>query len=73
MFFVTFTRSFRRSSVSGGMLIRITLPSLFGLTDSSDFWIAFSISPSTERSQGWMITRRASGIEMVATWLIGTF
>ena len=54
------------------MLIRMTFPSLFGLTESSDFWMAFSISGSTDRSHGWMMTSRASGIEMVATWFRGT-
>ena len=72
MFFVSFTSSLRRSSVRGGMLIRMTFPSLFGFTESSDFWIAFSIAGSTDRSQGWMITSRASGMDSVATWFRGT-
>ncbi len=53
------------------MLILITFPSLLGFTESSDFWMAFSISARRLLSQGWMITRRASGMEMVATWLSG--
>ena len=36
--------SLRRSSVSGGIGIRTTLPSLDGVSPRSDFWIAFSIA-----------------------------
>jgi hypothetical protein len=48
------TRSLRRSSVSGGMLSRTTVPSTFGVRPMSLFVIAFSIAPRTLRSQGWM-------------------
>jgi hypothetical protein len=43
---------FRRSSVSGGMEIRISLPSLDGVRPRSDFKMAFSISLMAETSQG---------------------
>ena len=50
----TLTRSLRRSSVSGGMFSRTTVPSTFGTSPMSLFWIAFSIAPRTLRSHGWM-------------------
>ena len=40
-----FTRSRRRSSVSGGIGTRMSLPSFCGLSPRSDAWIAFSMSP----------------------------
>jgi len=33
--------------------------------------IAFSMADRTERSQGWMTIRWASGVEMPAIWLSG--
>ena len=46
-------------------------PSDMGFTPRSDFWIAFSISPVAEVSQGWMVMVLLSGAEIVATWLRG--
>ncbi len=63
--------SLRRSSVSGGMLRRTTVPSTFGMRPMSDFMIAFSIAPRTPRSQGWMTTWWGSGTLIDASWLSG--
>ena len=50
----SFTISLRRSSVSGGMFRRTTVPSTFGVRPMSLLRMAFSMAPSTPRSQGWM-------------------
>ena len=69
----TLTRSRRRSSVSGGMGRRMIEPSFWGLSPSSDDWIAFSISPMIDLSHGWTVSSRGSGAAMVATCFSGTF
>ena len=46
---------------------RITCPSLFGVNPRSDFSIAFSIAGIVPRSQGWIISIRASGAETPAS------
>ncbi len=65
--FACFTSSFLLSAVSGGIEMRITLPSLEGLRPKSAVRIAFSISTISDLSNGCMITERASGTEIVAT------
>ena len=45
MCLTTFTNSLRRSSVSGGKVRRIEMPSLLGLSPRSDCWMAFSMAP----------------------------
>src|SRR5262245_11495942 len=61
----------RRSSFSGGIVRRMSLPSLAGVRPRSDFWMACSIFFSALWSQGWIVRVRASGTEMLATWLSG--
>ena len=56
-----FTRSLRRSSVSGGNARRITWPSLEGVIPRSLDWIAFSIAPMAPLSKGWTASSRGSG------------
>ncbi len=53
------------------MLIRTILPSLIGLSPSSDFWMAFSIAGITLESQGEIWIMRLSGTDRDATWLSG--
>jgi hypothetical protein len=53
------------------MTSRMSLPSLLGVRPRSDFWIAFSMAAICEASHGWMTRVRASGTEIVATWLMG--
>ena len=57
-----FTNSFRLSSLRGGMGIRITLPSLDGLSPRSADWIAFSTSPMSPLSKGWTTSSVGSGV-----------
>ena len=64
-------RSRRRSSVSCGMISRMTWPSLLGVRPRSDFRMAFSMSPMVLRSQGRIISMRGSGTEMPASWFSG--
>jgi len=70
-FLATLTSSLRRSSVSGGMLMRMILPSLTGVRPRSDFMMAFSMAEKAPRSQGWMVRLRLSGTEMEAICLRG--
>ena len=63
--------SLRRSSVSGGMFSRTTVPSTLGMMPMSLFMIAFSIAPRTPRSQGWITIWCASGTLIAASWLSG--
>jgi hypothetical protein len=67
----TLTSSRRRSSLSGGITMRMTEPSLEGVTPRSDCRIAFSIAPKSERSHGWMTSIRGSGTEIFPTCEIG--
>src|SRR6266850_640190 len=60
-FFTTRANCFRRSSVNGGMGILITRPSFEGVKPKSDLRIAFSTSPMTEPSHGWIVINRLSG------------
>ena len=60
----TRTRSLRRSSVSGGMFRRTTVPSTLGMRPMSLLVMAFSIAPRTPRSQGWMTIWCGSGTLM---------
>ena len=68
-----FTMSLRRSSVSGGMLRRTSVPSTFGVRPMSLLRIAFSIADSTPRSQGWITIWCASGTLIDASWLSGVW
>ena len=47
------------------------MPSFAGVRPRSDFWMACSIFFIALWSQGWIISVRASGTEMLATWLSG--
>ena len=67
----SFTRSRRRSSVSAGIGSRITLPSLLGLSPRSLSMIAFSMLFMAVLSNGWMVSRRDSGVAMFAICLSG--
>ena len=58
--------------VISGKIRRITLPSLLGLIPISDILIAFSISFKIVESKGEIAIILASGVETLATWLIGT-
>ena len=62
----------RRSSVSGGSGMRITVPAVFGVRPSSDLWIAFSIGPTMLFSHGETTSVRASSTLMFATCCSGT-
>ena len=68
---VCLTSSFLRSSVSSGSSRRMIFPSLVGLMPRSDFWISFSMTLSMLCSQGAIWMMRGSGMEMLATWLMG--
>ena len=69
----TLTRSLRRSSVSGGMFSRTTVPSTLGISPMSLLGIAFSMAPRTLRSQGWMTIWCGSGTLIPASWLSGVW
>ena len=62
---------FRRSSVSGGIGIRITLPSLLGFSPRLALWMARSIAPIWVGSNGWAAISVGSGTDKVATWFNG--
>src|SRR5207247_7665629 len=62
-----FTSSRRRSSLSAGMLRRMTAPSLPGVRPRSEARIAFSIALMRLRSQGWMTICRGSGALIAAS------
>ncbi len=53
----TLVRSRRRSSVSGGIGTRITVPAVFGISPRSDFMIAFSIACTMVFSHGVTVMR----------------
>jgi hypothetical protein len=57
----TFTYSLRRSSLSGGMGTRITLPSFAGFRPRSAVWIARSMSPMSDLSKGCTTISARSG------------
>ena len=63
--------SFLLSSVRAGNGSLIISPSLPGVIPMFDFKIAFSIGPIFDLSQGFITSSLASGIEIVAAWLIG--
>ena len=67
----TRTMSLRRSSLSSGICSRITLPSLFGVSPTSDSMIAFSIALSELLSYGVTVSRRASLVATLESWLSG--
>src|SRR5712692_1464863 len=71
IFFACFTSSLRRSSVSGGIGRRMSLPSLVGVRQRSEARIAFSMSLIILGSNGWTVRRRFSGATSVATCLSG--
>src|SRR5881397_2742383 len=54
-----FASCFRRSSVGGGIVSRITFPSLIGVSPRSDAMMAFSIALSWLTSHGWIVIVRA--------------
>ena len=47
------------------------LPSLEGVRPRSDSMIAFSIALIEDLSYGWIVSSRASGAEIVASWFSG--
>jgi hypothetical protein len=61
----------RRSSVSGGSGMRITVPALIGFRPRSDLWTAFSMACTMLFSQGDTTSVRASSTLMLATCLSG--
>ena len=63
----TLTISRRRSSVSSGICRRMTLPSLLGVSPTSDSRIAFSIAPIADLSNGVRVSRRASVVATLAS------
>jgi hypothetical protein len=67
----TFTRFLRRSSVSWGTGMRISLPSFWGLRSRSEARIAFSIAGINEGSQGWSVISVGSVTARLPTWLSG--
>src|SRR5437870_6742385 len=71
IFFACFTSSLRRSSVSGGIGRRMSLPSLVGVRPRSEARIAFSMSLIILASNGWTVRSRFSGAASVATCLRG--
>src|ERR1700678_2546703 len=69
---MTFASSFRRSSVSGGTISRIVVPSTLGVRPISLFSIAFLMSETTPLSHAVIVSVRASGAFTPATCLSGT-
>ena len=67
----TLARSLRRSSVSAGMLRRITVPAVFGVRPRSEARIAFSTGPTICFSHGVMVIERASVTATLATCASG--
>ena len=70
-FLTSFTSSFRRSSLSGGIGTLRMLPSLTGFSPRLPFRTAFSIGPSMAFSHGWTLIEWASGVLMFATCFRG--
>src|SRR5438132_1418223 len=71
IFFACFASSLRRSSVSGGIGRRMSLPSFVGVRPRSEARIAFSMSLIILGSNGWTVRSRFSGAASVATCLRG--
>src|SRR5437879_4839828 len=71
IFFASFTSSLRRSSVSGGIGRRTSLPSFVGVRPRSEARIAFSMSLIILGSNGWTVRSRFSGAASEATCLRG--
>ena len=67
----SFCRSLRRSSLSGGIGMRTTLPSLVGLRPRLALRMDFSTAPSSEGSKGCARIIVGSGMDSEATWLSG--
>src|SRR5690606_1190022 len=63
----TFRMSRRRSSVSGGSGMRITVPAVLGFRCRSDLWMAFSMAETMFLSQGVTTSVRPSSTPMLAT------
>jgi hypothetical protein len=59
----SFDSSLRRSSVSGGIGMRMTLPSLAGLRPRFELRMAFSMAPISDGSKGCATIIVGSGIE----------
>src|SRR5580658_1070570 len=68
----TLVISRRRSSVSGGIGMRTTVPAVCGVRPRSDLKMAFSIACTTLFSQGEMTSVRPSSTAMLATCCSGT-
>ncbi len=66
IFLTSLTSSLRLSSVKAGIEIRMTSPSLEGLTPKLAAIIAFSILSTDVLSYGEITRRRASGTLMLA-------
>ncbi len=66
-----FNALFLRSSVKAGTAIRITSPSLVGLTPKLAAIIAFSMSATEVLSYGEITSKRASGTLMLANCCTG--
>lgn len=69
--FNVFTSSLRLSSVNAGTEIRMTSPSLVGLTPKFAAMIAFSISSTEVLSYGEITNKRASGTLILANCCTG--
>ena len=67
-----FASCLRRSSVKGGIPIRIISPLFSGMIPNSESIIAFSITRNILLSQGFIAILRASGVVTAATLLMGT-
>ena len=63
--------SLRRSSVSGGRLMRMTLPTVVGVKPRSEARIAFSTAPTMFFSYGVIVIERASATATFATCMTG--
>ena len=70
-FLTFFTSSLRLSSVNAGTEIRMTSPSLVGLTPKFAAMIAFSISSTEVLSYGEITNKRASGTLILANCCTG--
>ena len=64
-------RSRRRSSVSGGIEIRIASPLLVGFRPSPASVMPFSMAPIVDLSHGWTVIRSYCGALTFETWLSG--
>ena len=53
------------------MEMRMSLPSLTGVSPRSDFRMAFSTAAKPPLSQGWMVMVRLSGTATEASWFTG--